>query len=128
MANRRHSLQVSIPVQDRQRAKAFYIGKLGLKLVNEHEFGTVLAAYQTRISLVESEDAGRAGYSLVTWMVNDIDRHMTKLRRAGIEFMSFDFGAIRTVEGKAEIDGDYVAWFKDSEGNLLAIAQLADTD
>lgn len=126
MAKRRHYIRVSIPVQDRERAKAFYRDKLGMQPIIEHEFATVLVSHQTQISLVESDDAGNAGYSLVTWLVGDIDRRMAKLRKAGVEFMSFDFGAIRTVDGKAEIDGDYVAWFKDSEGNLLAIAQIID--
>jgi hypothetical protein len=38
-----------------------------------------------------------------------------------VVFEEYDLPGLKTVDGIAEIAGDEGAWFKDSEGNLLAI-------
>ncbi|HYS82900.1 MAG TPA: hypothetical protein VEM76_19505, partial [Anaeromyxobacteraceae bacterium] len=54
------------------------------------------------------------------------------LRARGVVFEEYDLPGLRTVDAIARIDGNYPskggvgekgAWFKDSEGNLLAIGQ-----
>ena len=117
-------LRVSIPVGDMARAKQFYAEKLGLYLLIEHEFATVFGSPDCQIALVPSEDVARATYSLVTWVVDDIRAQMAALRQTGIEFEEYDFGNLKTVDGVAQFDDDFVAWFKDSEGNLLALTEL----
>jgi hypothetical protein len=52
-------------------------------------------------------------------------------RRRGVVFESYDLPGLATVDGIADIDGNYPskgagergAWFRDSEGNLLGIGQ-----
>ena len=54
---------------------------------------------------------------------------MRELRARGVEFEEYDLPGLRTVDGIAEICGNYPskgtgergAWFRDSEGNLLGI-------
>jgi hypothetical protein len=55
-----------------------------------------------------------------------------ELRRHGVTFEDYDSSELQTVEGIASVDGNYpstravgerAAWFRDSEGNLLAIGQ-----
>ena len=57
---------------------------------------------------------------------------MRRLRDRGVVFEEFDLPGLTTVEGVAEVEGNYPskggvgergAWFRDSEGNLLAIGQ-----
>lgn len=121
---KKQGVRVSVPTEDRERARAFYKDILALKLIQEHEFAVIFESNGTQISLVESEDAGKASYSLITLMVEDIDARMSALRDAGVQFEDYDFGPIKTINGKAQFNDDYVAWFKDCEGNLLALAQL----
>ncbi|MEJ2746801.1 MAG: VOC family protein [Anaerolineae bacterium] len=116
-------VRVSIPVHNMDRAKAFFTQTLQLQIHHEHDFAVILQSDETQISLIRSDDAGAAKYSLVTFLVPDIEAAMQEMRAAGIQFEEYNFGAVKTVNGKAEIDGDFIAWFKDSEGNLLAIAQ-----
>jgi hypothetical protein len=65
------------------------------------------------------------------WEVEDMEATVRELRRLGIEFEEYDLPGLRTVNGIAEIRGNYPskgtgergAWFRDSEGNLLGIGQ-----
>jgi hypothetical protein len=48
------------------------------------------------------------------------------LKENGVVFEEYDMPGFKTVDGIAEIDGERGAWFKDSEGNLLAIGERVD--
>jgi extradiol dioxygenase family protein len=114
--------RISIPVADMARARHFYAETLGQTILTEHEFATIFESAGTQIAITASPDAGKATYSLVTWLVDDIDARMADLRQAGIQFEEYAF--VDMENGKAKLGQDVVAWFKDTEGNLLAIAQL----
>ena len=117
-------LRVSIPVGNMARAKKFYQEKLGLKLLDEHQYATVFEALDGQIALVPSQDVIPAKYSLITWMVEDIQAEVAALRQVGIELEEYALNDM--VDGVAQLGNDRVAWFKDSEDNLLAIAELHD--
>jgi len=63
--------------------------------------------------------------------VDNIEVTLRELRARGVEFEEHDLRGLRTVDGIAEIAGNYpsagtgerAAWFRDSEGNLLGIGQ-----
>jgi hypothetical protein len=64
--------------------------------------------------------------------VDDLDTGMAELRRRGVVFEEVDVPGLRTTEGVAEVEGNYpskggkgefAAWFRDSEGNLIGIGQ-----
>jgi hypothetical protein len=65
------------------------------------------------------------------WEVDDIEATVRELRARGVKFEEHDLPGLRTVDGIAEIAGNYPskgtgergAWFHDSEGNLLGIGQ-----
>ena len=53
--------------------------------------------------------------------VEDLDAAIKDLRARGLKFEEYDTPGLKTKDGIAEIAGTKVAWFKDSEGNLIAI-------
>jgi hypothetical protein len=64
--------------------------------------------------------------------VDDLDATVRQLRGRGVVFEEYDFPGLTTVNGIAEVEGNYptkggkgehAAWFRDSEGNMLGIAQ-----
>jgi hypothetical protein len=65
------------------------------------------------------------------WKVDDIEAVVAELRRRGVVFEEYDVPGLCTVNGIAEVQGNYpsvgigerAAWFRDSEGNLLGIGQ-----
>ena len=67
----------------------------------------------------------------MAWDVADIDATVAALRARGVVFEEYDLPGLKTVNGIADINGNYPskgvgergAWFRDSEGNLLGIGQ-----
>ena len=114
----------NIPAADVSRAKQFYAEKLGLTPVAELPTRVVYTCAGSSFALVPSESAGKAPYSLMTWYVDDLATEMAVLRSEGVAFEEYDWPGLKTVNGVANLEGNQLAWFKDSEGNLLALAQL----
>ncbi|MGH2740842.1 MAG: VOC family protein [Actinomycetota bacterium] len=117
-----HPIGTTIPCTDLARAKAFYTDTLGFKVVKEQDEGVQLESggvrfdiYPTRASIGSATVAG--------WMVPNVEAEMEDLRGRGVQFEEYDLPGIKTVNGLAEIDGFKGAWFKDSEGNVLAVTE-----
>jgi hypothetical protein len=55
-------------------------------------------------------------------MVDDVEVTVQELRGRGVVFEEYDFPGLKTVNGVADLGYERAAWFKDSEGNILAVA------
>jgi hypothetical protein len=58
-------------------------------------------------------------------MVSDIAGQVVALQARGVRFEEYDYPNLKTVDGVADLGYARAAWFKDSEGNLLGIAEVA---
>ena len=121
-----------IPVQDLQRAKAFYAEKLGLDPSEERPGDLLYRCGEGEFALFESAGAASGEHTQMSWEVDDIEATVEWLRGRGVVFEEYGFPGLRTINGIAEIAGNYpskggvgekAAWFRDSEGNLLGIGQ-----
>jgi catechol 2,3-dioxygenase-like lactoylglutathione lyase family enzyme len=121
-----------IPVQDLQRARAFYAEKLGLEPSEERPGGLLYRCGEGEFALFESAGAASGEHTQMGWEVKDIEATVEWLRGRGVMFEEYDFPGLRTVNGIAEVAGNYpskggvgekAAWFRDSEGNLFGIGQ-----
>jgi predicted enzyme related to lactoylglutathione lyase len=119
------NLSATIPVVDIERAKKFYQETLGLRLVREdpspgayfdtEEDGSHLYIYQRAPS--------KADHTLAGFAVSDIKSAVEDLKAKGVQFDVYDMPGV-TWEGEiADFGGGKSAWFKDSEGNILALDQ-----
>lgn len=117
-----HPIGLMIPCTDLQRAKAFYQDTLGFKVVEEQDEGVQFESGGVRFDIYPT----RAGIGTATvggWLVPDVEAEVEDLRSRGVTFEEYDLPGIKTVNGIAEIEGFKGAWFKDSEGNVLAVTQ-----
>jgi catechol 2,3-dioxygenase-like lactoylglutathione lyase family enzyme len=121
-----------LPAQDLERARAFYAEKLGLHPVEEREGGLRYACEGGgEFALFESAGEATGGHTQMGWEVADLESTVAELRSRGVVFEEYDLPGLKTVDGIAEIDGNYpskgrgehAVWFRDSEGNLLGIGQ-----
>jgi catechol 2,3-dioxygenase-like lactoylglutathione lyase family enzyme len=120
-----------LPAQDLERARAFYAEKLGLEPAEERAGGLRYVCGGTDFALFASAGAPSGRHTQMGWEVDDIEATVRDLRARGVVFEEYDFPGLRTVDGIAEIDGNYpskgsgerAAWFRDSEGNMLGIGQ-----
>jgi catechol 2,3-dioxygenase-like lactoylglutathione lyase family enzyme len=120
-----------LPAQDLNRARAFYADKLGLEPSEERPGGLLYRCGAGEFGLFTSAGASPGTYTQMGWTVDDIDATVAELRRRGVVFEEYNLPGLTTVDGIAEIEGNYpskgsgerAAWFHDSEGNLLGIGQ-----
>jgi predicted enzyme related to lactoylglutathione lyase len=113
-----------LPAQDLERAKAFYRDKLGLTPAQERDpMGGLLYELSggTGFAVFLSSGAASGTHTQMALEVEDLDAAVTDLRARGVKFEEYDSPGLKTKNGIAEIAGTKVAWFKDSEGNLVAI-------
>jgi predicted enzyme related to lactoylglutathione lyase len=113
-----------LPAQDLERAKAFYRDKLGLTPTQERDpMGGLLYELSGGTGFAVFLSGGKASgtHTQMALEVQDLDAAVKDLRARGLKFEEYDSPGLKTKDGIAEIAGTKVAWFKDSEGNLVAI-------
>jgi catechol 2,3-dioxygenase-like lactoylglutathione lyase family enzyme len=120
-------VQATIPARDLERAKLFYADKLGLKPTVEGPEGLRYRCGGGEFLLFESSGEASGAHTQLGWDVDDLEATVSELRGNGVVFEEYDLPEFKTVDGIAEIAGEKGAWFKDSEGNLLAIGELEGT-
>jgi catechol 2,3-dioxygenase-like lactoylglutathione lyase family enzyme len=119
-----------LPAQDLQRAKRFYFEKLGLSPIEERPGGLRYECARGSFALFQSAGAPSGAHTQMGFQVEDIEETVRELRKRGVVFEEYDLPGLKTVNGIADIAGNYPSnggigergvWFKDSEGNLLGI-------
>ena len=117
-----------VPVSSVDRAVEFYEGLLGLDVVArrddlpqnpEAEF----SAGEGGLLAYESVAAGQSRGTLAGFRVDDIDAAVTALRERGVTFEEYDTPDLKTENGIASVGDVRAAWFKDPDGNILAVEQ-----
>jgi len=119
------SIMAVLPAKDIDRAKAFYRDKLGIEPSESMEDGTVMytCGQGTRFLLYQTDNAGTAKNTQMGWETDDLEWEMAELRGRGLVFEDYDFPGLKTENGVATADWGKAAWFLDSEGNIVNIAQ-----
>jgi catechol 2,3-dioxygenase-like lactoylglutathione lyase family enzyme len=120
-----------LPAQDLQRARAFYAQKLGLEPSEERPGGLLYRCASGVFALFESAGQSPGTFTQMAWEVDDLTATVAELRRRGVVFEEVDVPGLKTVDGIADVAGNYpskgsgekAAWFRDSEGNMLGIGQ-----
>jgi catechol 2,3-dioxygenase-like lactoylglutathione lyase family enzyme len=113
----------TIGVKNLETAKRFYEGTVGLKPAGIEEPGAVLYKSGSSTVLVyESQYAGTNKATAATWTVgNEIDGVVQALKGKGVSFEHYDLPDTKR-NGDVHVSGNTrVAWFKDPDGNILAI-------
>jgi len=113
-----------LPAKDVGRARKFYEETIGLKPGPQIAGGVVYEFGRgTSCFLYPTPNAGTSKASQAFWQVDDVEREVAELRSRGVRFEEYDSPGMKTVNGIATGGGAKAAWFKDSEGNILALIQ-----
>jgi len=116
-------MYTTLPAKDLERAKSFYADKLGLKPTEEDQGGITYRTESGAFVLFPSTGEPSGDHTQIGWTVEDIEATVEELRGRGVVFEEYDLPGFKTVNGIGEVAGEKGAWFKDSEGNLIAIGQ-----
>ena len=113
-----------IPATDIVRARRFYEDRVGLVAREEIAGGVVYeCAGGSWIFLYRSEGAGTSKASQAFWQVQNVEAEVRELQSRGVTFEEYDLPGMRTVNGIATMGSTKGAWFKDTEGNIMALIQ-----
>ena len=118
-------VHTTLPTADIDRLRGWYEGVLGLTpmavrpnaVLYETTPGSVFAI--SRGSVLSSST-----HTQMAFTVDDVDAEVADLKARGVVFEEYE--APRTVGGIATIGPGRAAWFKDPDGNLLAVLQFDD--
>ena len=113
----------TIAVSDIDRAKKFYGEILGFKVKDDRSDGVTYQAGESWFLVYPSEFAGTNKATYLSFEVSNLETAAKELRDRGIVFEEYDMPGLKTVDGIAEIQGVKGAWFKDPDGNILAVGE-----
>jgi predicted enzyme related to lactoylglutathione lyase len=114
-----------LPVADTYRARKFYEQILNLRLKQVTPSGIVYHCGEgTQLALNIRPEAG-ADAVAAGFVVDDIEAAVKKLRKKGVSFIDYASGDIKTVGSIARMGPVKAARFRDSEGNILVLVEMA---
>jgi predicted enzyme related to lactoylglutathione lyase len=118
----------TLPAQDVQRARKFYEQKLGLTpLMVTPDGGAIYqTGANTAFSVFPSTGKASSDHTQISLRVADVTATVSELKKSGVKFEAYDFPGLKTEDGIAGTGDDKGAWFKDTEGNLLALIQFTE--
>jgi len=117
------AIRAYIPVSDLSRARNFYEKTLGLAPKEEYAGGVIYECGGAEVFMYPTKNAGTSKASQAFWQVEDVEAEVAELKARGVVFEEYDMPGIRMKNGIATGGGAKTAWFKDTEGNILAVSQ-----
>jgi catechol 2,3-dioxygenase-like lactoylglutathione lyase family enzyme len=118
-------VEAVVAVSDMTKAKEFYEGTLGLSGGQEEDDGGITYAVGggTSIHVYPSPDnAGQSGATQAAWVVDDVESTVDELSGKGLTFERYGDPINTNEKGIAKLGDETAAWFKDPDGNIMAIA------
>jgi catechol 2,3-dioxygenase-like lactoylglutathione lyase family enzyme len=113
-----------ITIVDVERAKQFYGGTLGLRLLSEEPpFALVFDANGIMLRLGIAKELRAAPGTVLGWQVPDVAAAARELETAGVRFERYQHMPQDELGIWTTPTGARVAWFKDPDGNVLSISE-----
>ena len=119
-----YPIHATLPATDLERARRFYTEKLGLTAESEAPEGVFYRSGDTRFLVFPSSGTASGANTQLSWTVDDLEAEVAALKARGVIFEVFDFPTLKTINGVARMGPVKIAWMKDSERNLLSVAQF----
>jgi mannose-6-phosphate isomerase-like protein (cupin superfamily)/catechol 2,3-dioxygenase-like lactoylglutathione lyase family enzyme len=115
-----------LPARDVERARAFYADKLGLTPFGEYNNHLYYELEGSLFMVYPSGGAASGTHDQLGFVVDDLGSTVATLRADGVVFEEYEpLPGASASDGIMDFGGVRSAWFKDSEGNLLSIAEFA---
>jgi predicted enzyme related to lactoylglutathione lyase len=116
-------IRAYIPARDVARARKFYEQTVGLTPREEYAGGVIYECGGSEVFMYPTGNAGTSKASQAYWQVADVEAEVAELKARGVVFEEYDMPGVTMRNSIATGGGARTAWFKDTEGNILAISQ-----
>ena len=113
----------TIPVVDLERARQFYEGTLGLRVLFEAGPTVRLEAGNGSQISIFRRGATTADHTVAHFEVDDVETVVRDLEGRGVQFLDYAEGPLKTTGHIAQMGPARGAWFNDTEGNILGLRQ-----
>jgi catechol 2,3-dioxygenase-like lactoylglutathione lyase family enzyme len=112
-----------VGVSSADKARSFYRDTLGLTMLSEDSFALVFDVGGIMLRVTPVGEVRPQPYTVLGWQVRDATATVRAMTAAGVKFERYshvpqDEDGIWTAPGGAK-----VAWFRDTDGNILSISQ-----
>jgi len=116
-------IRAYIPASNVARARKFYEQTIGLRPKQEYSGGVIYECGGAEVFLYPTSNAGTSKASQAYWQVADVEADVAELKARGVKFEEYEMPGVAMKNSIATAGGAKTAWFKDTEGNILAVRQ-----
>ncbi len=116
-------IRAYIPASDVRRARKFYEEIVGLVPREEYAGGVIYECGGAEVFMYPTPNAGTSKASQAYWQVDDVEAEVVEIKTRGVKFEEYDVPVVTMKNSIATGGGAKTAWFKDTEGNILAVSQ-----
>jgi len=120
----RAEVSAVLPCSDYGRCVAFYRDTLGFKVEESADMpgnALVTGGHGSVFSLYERSEPTKAEHTAAGILVDDFDEAIRYLRSKGVKLEDIDQPGLKTEDGIVTMGDFRGSWFKDSEGNIIAV-------
>lgn len=115
-----------VPTTNLAKARAFYEGVLGLRLLaDDNPFALVFSANGVMLRVTPVPELKPQQFTILGWGVASIEGTVDRLEGAGTQFQRYkgmNDGDPRGIWNSPS--GARIAWFKDPDGNVLSVTEF----
>ena len=116
-------IRAYLPASNLPRARKFYEQLIGLQPKEEYAGGVIYECGGAEVFLYPTPNAGTSKASQAYWSVTDVEAEVADLKSRGVKFEEYNMPGIKMTNSIVTGGGAKTAWFKDTEGNILAVSQ-----
>ena len=109
-------------VDDLAAAQGFYGGVLGLDVTDDGGMLNIHLAKGARVLIYPKPNHVPATYTMLNFLVPDIEAAVDSLNRKGVEMIRYDEPKTDP-KGIFRGEGPLIAWFNDPAGNILSVIE-----
>ena len=110
---------------DAARARAFYEGVLGLRLMSDDPFAVVYSVQGVELRLQKVPQLTPQPHTALGWSIAGIDKVIADIAARGGKFERFPPMEQDAAGIWQSPSGTRIAWLKDPDGNLLSLTEAA---
>ena len=116
-------IRAYLPASNVPRARKFYEEIIGFKPKEEYAGGVIYECGGAEVFLYPTPNAGTSKASQAYWQVSDVKAEVAELKSRGVKFEEYNMPGMHMENSISTAGGAKTAWFKDTEGNILAVSQ-----
>jgi len=112
-----------IPTTDYDKARAYYVDKLGFEFISLDQFALVLRLGGHMFRVTKVPNFAPLQGTILGWQVQDIQAAAKWLNERGASTEKYPFAQDKESGIWTAPGGDRIAWFIDLDGNILSVSQ-----